>query len=158
MGFALLPFAAILLMLGLAMQGAQLADTVPGAGLAGRSATLALVSAQQAEMFATSCASTAGVQTGVVSASLAVALPVGVALPRGAVCMTVANGSGRDIYAYLPSVAGEAGQIVIDTMGSGSWFQIRSGGIASNLITGENAAVPLSIPVGSILDWVQTSS
>ena len=72
--------------------------------------------------------------------------------------MTVANGTGRDIYAYVPSVAGEAGQIVSDTMSSNSWFQVRSGGIATNLVTGETATVPLSIPVGSILDWVQTSS
>lgn len=158
MAFALLPLAAILLLVGLTTQIAQIGNSVPGAGMAGQMDAVARVSAQQAEMFGTACSATASAQPGMISASLPVTLPPGVQLPKGAVCMTTAAGSGRNVFAFLPSVAGEADTVMDDMSQSSTWFSVSNRGLATNLASGQLVAVPLSIPVGSILDWVQTSS
>ncbi len=87
-----------------------------------------------------------------------VTLPSGVVLPAGAVCLTTAAGAGRNVYGYLPAVPGAAGQLLNDSQGNAMWFRVQSAGIALNLMTGRTASVPASIPVGSLLTWIQTSS
>jgi hypothetical protein len=158
MAFAILPFAAIMLLFGLGIQATQLADSVPGAGLAGQMETRSLVSSQQAAMFGTACVNAAIAQTGVISPSIAVTLPAGVLLPASAVCMTTPNGSGRNVYAYLPAAPGAAGRLIADSLGSGNWFAVRTTGVAVNLSAGNSMPVPATIPVGSLLNWTQTSS
>ncbi|MBB6592752.1 hypothetical protein LBW62_08165 [Ralstonia solanacearum] len=158
MAFAILPFAAIMLLFGLGMQASQLADSVPGAGLAGQMETRSLVSSQQAAMFGTACLNAAIAQPGAVSPSIAVTLPAGVLLPLAAVCMTMSNGSGRNVYAYLPAAPGAAGRLLADSLGSGNWFAVRAAGVAVNLSVGNTMPVPATIPVGSLLNWTQTSS
>lgn len=158
MAFAILPFAAIMLLFGLGMQASQLADGVPGAGLAGQMETRSVVSSQQAAMFGAACQNAAIAQPGVVSPSIPVTLPAGVLLPTAAICMTTPNGSGRNVYAYLPAAPGAAGRLLADSLGSGNWFAVRTAGLAVNLSAGTSLPVPATIPVGSLLNWIQTSS
>lgn len=159
MAFLILPIVAVLFYFGIAMQGWQISQAVPGAGPAGRADTLAQVSAQQAEMFGAACANTAIAATGVVASSMIVVLPPGATLPTGAVCMTTPGvGEGRNVYGYLPAVAGAAGRLLADTQNNAVWYRAQSAGIAINLSTGQTAAVPTSIPVGALVEWIQTSS
>ena len=158
MAFALLPLAAVMLLFGLGIQAFQLADSVPGAGPAGQMETRSVVSSQQAAMFGTACVSTALAQRGAISPNMTVTLPAGVLLPAGAVCMTTANGSGRNVYGYLPAAPGAAGKLLADAQGGNNWFVIRAAGVAVSLAGGNTMSVPTTIPVSSLLNWVQTSS
>ncbi|SAL05231.1 hypothetical protein AWB78_07374 [Caballeronia calidae] len=159
MGFVILPLVAVLFWFGLTMQASQLANAVPGAGPAGRMESLAAVSAQQAEMFGSACASTALASPGVVTTGMTVILPTGVALPGGAVCMTISYiGNGRNVYGYLPVSPGAIGIVLSDTQDNAVWYRVQSAGVAVNLATGETASIPSTIPVGDLVDWIQTSS
>lgn len=158
MGYFIFPMAVVLFFAGVAAQLGQMALAVPGAGQAGRAAAIATVSARQIEVFATACLNTALASPGLVASSLVVELPAGVNAPAGAVCMTTAAGAGRNVYGYAPSVGGQAGRILSDTQGSYSWLLVRGPGQAVVLATGGATTVPASIPVGAVVDWVQTSS
>ncbi|MBN6207071.1 hypothetical protein JYK21_11405 [Ralstonia pickettii] len=159
MAFLILPMITVLFWLGLSTQAWQMADAVPGAGPAGRMASLAQVSAQQAQMFGTACISAATSNPGVVSSRMAVTLPPGVALPTGAVCMTTAGtGNGRNVYGYVPVAPGAMGRVLSDSQYNAMWHRVQSTGQAVNLATGQAMAVPASIPAGVLLAWVQTSS
>jgi len=159
MAFALLPFVVAFFWFGQSMVGWQQALAVPGAGMAGRMESLSVLSAQQAEMFNGACLVSAMAQPGVVSASLAVTLPPGVNLPTGAVCMTTpVAGGGRNVYGFLPVQPGAAGRVLADTNSNLTWHKVVSVGSAYNLVTGQWIAVPNTIPAGTLLTWVQTSS
>lgn len=159
MAFAVLPLMVVVFWLSLSVTGWQQAQAVPGAGPAGMLEARAIVAAQRAEMFGTSCVSAALAAPGAISQSLPVTLPPGVVLPTGAVCMTTSGpGNGRNVYALLPAQPGAFGRVRSDTQNNVAWFRVVSAGSASNLATGEVAAVPATIPVGYLLNWVQTSS
>src|ERR1700676_3964501 len=101
MGFLLLPIAVVLFYIGIASQAGQMTGSLPGAGQAGRMDALAVVRAQQAEAFSSACVSTASATAGLISASVVPAMPSGVAIPKGAVCMTTAGPAGsRNVYAF----------------------------------------------------------
>ena len=158
MGFAILPMVIALFFAGIATQAGQLARAVNGAGDVGLMENRAVVTAQRAEVFGSACVDAATATPGLVSANVPVNLPAGVNLPSGALCMTsAAAGGGRDVYAYLPAAPGAAGRIVADTQTNVAWARVAAQGQAVNLVTGAVSAVPASIPVGSLLDWVQVN-
>lgn len=159
MAFAVLPLMVVVFWLSLSVIGWQQAQAVPGAGPAGMLEARAIVTAQRAEMFGTSCVAAALAAPGALSQSLPVTLPPGVVLPAGAVCMTTAApGNGRNVYALLPAQPGAFGRVRSDTQSNIAWFRVVSAGSAFNLATGEMTAVPSTIPVGYLLNWVLTSS
>ena len=158
MGYFIFPMAVVLFFAGVAAQFGQMALAVPGAGQAGRTAAIATESARQLEVFATACINAALASPGMVAANLNVTLPAGVNAPVGAVCTTTAAGTGRNVYAYAPGVGGQPGRILTDTQGSYSWLVVRGSGQAVALATGAAVVVPATIPVGALVDWVQTSS
>lgn len=158
MGYFIFPMAVVLFFAGVAAQLGQMALAVPGSGEAGRMSAAATLAARQVEVFATACVNTALAAPGMVASNLIVTLPAGVNAPAGAVCMTTAAGVGRNVYGYAPGVGGLAGQIQADTHSSFTWLQVRSAGQAVTLATGATTSVPASIPVGAVVDWVQTSS
>lgn len=67
-------------------------------------------------------------------------------------------GSGRNVYGYLPAAPGAAGKLLADAQGGNNWFVIRAAGVAVSLAGGNTMSVPTTIPVSSLLNWVQTSS
>jgi len=159
MGYLLLPIAMVLFYLGLASQAGQLAGSVPGAGQAGRLDAISVVRAQQAEVFGAACIDQASAIPGLISAGISPVLPSGVAVPTNAVCMTTSAPAGaRNVYAFLPSAPGAAGAVAVDSDLNGSWYRVQTLGIAVNLASGQASAVPTSIPAGSLLQWIQTSS
>jgi hypothetical protein len=159
MGYAILPLLMVALWVGLATQGNQLAQAVPGAGLAGRMDATAFAAAQRAEVFGTACVSTASATAGLISNAVAVTLATGVTTPAGAGCMTVAiAGGGRNVYAWVPAVPGVAARVAADTLGSLAWYRVPTQGQAVNLMNGQVSAVSTAVPVGSLLDWIQTTN
>jgi hypothetical protein len=157
MGFLLLPLAVLLFWMGQTGLAWHQSEAIDGAGRVGRMESLAQVSAQQAELFGSACASTAIAHPGVVAASLPVTLPPGVVLPPGALCMTTAGtGSGRNVYGYLPVSPGAVGKVLADTQDNAVWYRVQRAGVAIGLATGEAAAVPVAIPVGYLVDWIET--
>lgn len=158
MGFAILPMVVALFFAGVATQAGQLAASVDGSGDVGLMESHAVITAQQAEVFGSACVDAAIATPGLVSSSISASLPAGVSVPGGAVCMaTAAAGGGRNVYAYLPAAPGAAGKIVSDTQTNVAWSRVSAQGQAVNLVTGTVGAVPASIPVGSLLDWVQVN-
>jgi hypothetical protein len=159
MGYLLLPIAMVLFYVGLSSQAGQLTGSLPGAGQAGRMDVVSVVRAQQAETFGASCIEQASATAGLISANIAPVLPSGVVVPTKAVCMTTAATAGaRNIFAFVPSVPGAAGAVAADTNMNDSWFQVQTLGTAINLVSGQASTVPTSIPAGSLLQWIQTSS
>lgn len=159
MAFLILPMIAAFFWFGMSMQGWQLAQAVPGAGKAGRMETLALVSAQQAEMFGAACIRSAISSPGTISPSITVTLPPGVTQPAGAVCMTTAGpGNGRNVYGYMPVASGAIGHVLADSQQNAMWHRVQSAGLAINLATGQTVSVPAALPVGVLLAWIQTTS
>jgi hypothetical protein len=159
MAFLVFPIITVLFFLGVGAQAWQLAQTVPGAGVSGHMDTVAAVSAQQAQAFGAACVATASATPGLVSLNITPALPAGVSMPTGAVCMAAARtGGGRDIYGYVPVAPGAAGLLIQNTQGNAAWFRVKSQGAAVNLVTGVTYAIPAMIPVGALIDWVQTTT
>lgn len=158
MGFAILPLVAVLFFIGVEAQTGQLAVAVAGAGVQGRMGNMAMIYAQEAEVFDTACQSAALAAPGVISSSIAVTLPTGVLVPNGAVCMTTSAGGGtRNVLAYTPAVPGEAGQVIADTQYSATWYQVQTVGQAVNVTSGLASAVPQTIPARSLLSWLQVN-
>ena len=159
MAFLMLPIITVLFFLGVGVQAWQLAQAVSGAGVPGRMEAAANVSAQQALVFGAACVATARATPGLISASISPALPAGVSTPAGAVCMAAARaGGGRDIYGYMPVAPGAAGFLIQNTQGNVAWFRVSRQGTAVNMVTGVTYAVPTMIPVGALIDWVQTTT
>lgn len=154
----LAPLVVAVFGLGLSMVNWQVGQQAPGAGTVGYMEARATAAAQQAEVFGAACQAAAISSPGAISTNLAVSLPAGVATPSGAACMTTSVGAGRNIYAIMTAVPGAVGQILQDSQGDAQWFRVQSTGVAANLMTGRTAAVPASIPLGSLLKWVQTSN
>jgi hypothetical protein len=154
----LAPLVVAVFGLGLSMVNWQVAQQAPGAGTVGYMEARATAAAQQAEVFVVACLAAATSSPGLISSNLTVALPAGVTPPPGDACMTTTAGAGRNVYASMTAVPGAAGQILQDSLGDAQWFRVQSTGVAANLMTGRSAAVPASIPVGSLLTWVQTSN
>lgn len=157
-GFALFPMVVLTLFLAWTVGTQQLADALPGAGPAAQLDIAAHITAQQAEVFTSAFVSSAIASPGLVSASLVVQLPPGVSVPKNALCMTTANGAGRNIYGYLPTVPGMVGQIISDTQGNAMYYRVTSIGVGSNLVTNAVIALPTAIPVGNVVMWSQASS
>jgi hypothetical protein len=159
MAFLILPFVVVFFFMGLSAQAWQLSQSVQGAGIAGQMDTRATVTAQQAEMFASACISNAIASSGLISTSIVVTLPIGVNLPNNALCMTTpASGGGRNVYGYMLVAPGAIGQIQADSSEGVTWYRVSSAGVASNLATGEIVAVPSTIPIGNVVEWIQTTS
>jgi hypothetical protein len=154
MGFTLAPLAALLFHMGITSQLSQQALAVSGPGGTSRTEMVATVAAQRMELFGASCLNAALAAPGAVSPSVLVTLPSGVTVPTNAVCMTTAAAPGRNVYAYAPSVPGEATNIISDVGSAYNWFVVQSAGQAVNLQTGLASAVPTTIPVGSVVDWI----
>ncbi|RKP47563.1 hypothetical protein [Trinickia fusca] len=158
MAFFALPVMVVLFFIGVAAQMNQLALAVAGAGKPGQMENFEIVSAQRVEAFAAACLDTAIASPGAISASLTVAMPTGATTPVGAVCMTTpAAGGARNVYAYAPVVGGAAGQMMTDTQRSAAWYRVQSQGQAVNVQFGDVSAVPASLPVGALLEWVQVT-
>ncbi|MBP0633142.1 MULTISPECIES: hypothetical protein [unclassified Cupriavidus] len=159
MGYLILPIATVLFCLGIVAQSRQLSEAAPGAGVAGRMESIAMVTAQQAQAYGSACVSTAGATPGLIGASVIPVLPSGMVAPAGAGCMAVANpGGGRDIYGYVRVSSGASGALLNSTDGSLAWFRVRSQGTAVNLATGIAYSVPATIPVGALVHWVQLNT
>jgi hypothetical protein len=159
MGFLFFPLAVLVFWIGQTSLAWHHAGAIDGAGPAGRMESIARVSAQQAEMFGSACAATAVARSGVVAPSMLVVLPPGVVLPTGAVCMTAAGtGNGRNVYGYMHVGPGAVGIVLADTQDNAVWYRVQSAGVAISLATGETASIPVAIPVGSLVDWIQTTS
>lgn len=159
MAFALFPMIILVFFLGVRMQAADTAQAVPGAGMAGYSVSLARVRAQQLATFSAACMQAAGIQPGVISPSITVTMPSGAVVPTGAVCMTTANGSGRNVFAYMPDGAGLASAAYTSTYNNYEWWRVGSTlGAAVNVATAAASPVPTQIPKGSLVSWVQIGS
>lgn len=158
MGYLAVPFMAVIFCLGMTWQSMQSSQNLGGSGTVGRMASLASVTASEAESFAAACMSSAAGIPGLITSTLTVTMPTGVLAPAHANCMTEANGSGRFVYAYMPSAPGAAGQVMTDTGLDASWYIVAAAGQATNLATGQTATIPSTIPTGSILAWLETSS
>ncbi|SOY77611.1 conserved hypothetical protein; putative exported protein [Cupriavidus taiwanensis] len=159
MGYLILPLATVLFCMGIVAQSRQLSQAVPGAGVPGRMESVAAVTAQQAQAYGAACVSTAGATPGLVGASVAPMLPAGMAAPAGAGCMAVANpAGGRDVYGFVRVAPGAGAVLLNSTDGSVAWFRVRSQGTAVNLATGTAYSVPASIPVGTLVHWVQLNT
>ncbi|CAN7313065.1 hypothetical protein LJR034_001520 [Caballeronia sp. LjRoot34] len=154
MTFMILPLVAVLFFAGLAAQAAGFAQAVPGAGVAGRMQSAAIVSGHRAEVFAGACVEAALEAPGVIAATLPVPLPAGVIAPAGAGCITTAGATGgRNVYAVVPAVPGAAGQVMSDTQGSAAWLRVEEAGLAFDLVTGLAVDVPASLTPGALLAW-----
>ncbi|MDF3883108.1 hypothetical protein [Cupriavidus basilensis] len=158
MRFALLPLITVLIWCGFSMQAWQLSQAAPHAGVPGGMQAKAQVSSDQAILFGSMCIEVAAAAPGLISNAIAVTLPTGVALPAGATCMTTPAPGGRNVYAYIPAAPGATGILMRDSQMNSAWHRVRSAGVAANLVTGQLVAVPPTIPVGSLVDWVQTNS
>lgn len=156
MGFALLPLFLLVFWMGLSNQQFGLAQAVPGAGLAGQMQSIARVRGQQAAVYGQACEYAASSAPGLISASIAVTLPSGVAAPAGAFCMTTANGSGRNIYAVIPlSTPGSSSQANALTQYNAAWWRVTQGGLGSSMTSGVTQPLPATIPAPSLVDWTQ---
>jgi len=159
MGFMILPLAVVVFFVGLTVEFNQMTQAVAGAGKTGQMVNAMIVSAQRAEIFGAACLSAAIASPGLISANIDVisTLPPGTIAPASAVCMTEAvAGGGRSVYSYTTEVPGEAGQVMADTQMNESWFQVDLPGEATNLaISQPPSALPATVPVGTILKWVQ---
>ncbi|MCY1273543.1 hypothetical protein D9M68_247300 [compost metagenome] len=159
MGYLIMPIATVLFCLGFVAQLAQLSQAVPGAGVPGRMESVATVTAQQAQAYGAACAATAGATPGLVGASVVPVLPAGMTTPAGAGCMAVANpAGGRDVYGYVRVAPGAGAALLGSTQGSLVWFRVRSQGAAVNLATGIAYSVPVNIPIGALVHWVQLNT
>ncbi|MGX6566066.1 hypothetical protein [Cupriavidus necator] len=159
MGYLIMPIATVLFCLGFVAQLMQLSQAAPGAGVPGRMESAAAVTAQQAQAYGAACISTAGATPGLVGASVVPVLPSGMVTPAGAGCMAVANpGGGRDVYGYVRVSSGASAALLGSTQGSLAWFRVRSQGTAVNIATGVAYPVPATIPVGSLVHWVQLNT
>lgn len=160
MGFAIYPFFVVCFLLGLVAEMTQQSDAVLGAGFAGAMENRAQQRAKAAEVYAAACVEAALAAAGTVSTGLTVTayLPAGVKAPTSAGCMTTSASSGRNVYAYVPSLAGVPGQIRKDTEQDLSWYRVSSSGIGINLVTGSSAALSTSIPTGTVVKWIVASS
>lgn len=155
MGYALLPFALLMVLVGLRFEYSQLDSTVPGAGVAGQMDARAAVVAEQIEMYGPACGTAALAAPGLISAALLPSLPPGANVPPQANCMTTTNPSGgRLVYAYMPGVAGAAGNVISDTQSDAAWYSVSARGEATSLTGGAPITVPAVIPVGAIVDSI----
>jgi hypothetical protein len=150
----LAPITAAFFFAGLISQMTVWAESVGGGGWSGAVQSAAAQRALAAEVFAAACVEAAQEDSGAVSSSITVTLPTGVILPTNAVCMTTEASSGRNVYAYVPSVPGAAAQIVSNTQSDLSWYAVRTAGTATSLVTGSTASVSSSIPKAYLLNWV----
>lgn len=158
MGYMILPLATLLFGIGMQMQFSQMALAVSGAGKAGQMQTLAVVQAQQIELFGAACLNAAIAAPGVVSNSLPVVLASGANTPPQAVCMTTTGTAGsRNVYGYMPGAPGEAGQIISDSGSSAVWYRVQAAGQAINLVNAQALPVPATIPVGAIVDSINVT-
>jgi hypothetical protein len=159
MGSFLLPIIVVLVYMGLQAGTSQSNAAMSGQGPGGRATSLSKIQALQAQLFATACQNVAAGSPGLINASIGVPLPVGVPTPTGAICMTTAAApSGRNIFAYMPAVPGEAGEIRSASFQSVAWFRVAATGQAINLVTAQGMAIPASIPTGTVLAWIKTAS
>ncbi|WP_434716303.1 hypothetical protein [Paraburkholderia sp. A3RO-2L] len=155
----LLPIFTSLFFVGLTMQMQQMTNSGQGAGFSGARETAALVHAQTVETFAAACVEAAYAAPGVISANLPVVLPAGVIAPAGSGCITTAGPpGGRYVYAYAPNSPGAISQVSDDSGGNAAWYQVLVAGQAVNAVTGTVTTIPQSIPVASLLEWVQTKN
>jgi hypothetical protein len=158
MGFLILPFVMVIAFIGLAMQAHQQADAVPGAGQPGQMEAAAVASGQRAEAYGSACAASAISRPGVVSSGLQVTLPPGVVAPVSSGCIAQADGSGgRLVYGWIAGGPGVSGWILKDTQMNAVWHQVQSAGVALNIVTAQTVAVPVAIPVGALVDLIQTN-
>lgn len=157
MGFLLIPIMVVLFFVGLGMQMEQLAQAVTGAGRAGQMANVAMVASQRMQTYGAACLDEATKNPGMISQNLPLTTsPAGAVMPQGAVCMTTpAGGGARNVYAFAASKPGEAAQLMTDTQGSEAWYQVPAVGQAVMVATGQAAAIPATVPVGDMLEWVQ---
>ncbi|WP_429500847.1 hypothetical protein ACQUFY_26375 (plasmid) [Robbsia andropogonis] len=160
MGFAIYPVFVICFILGLIAQMTQQADAVPGAGIPGAMENRAQQRAKAAEVYAAACVEAAFAVAGEVSSAISVTayLPAGTKAPSNSGCLTTSASSGRNVYAYVPTVAGVAGLIRKDTDEDLSWYRVSTSGIGINLVTGSSAAISTSIPTGTVVKWVVANS
>ncbi|MFS8981156.1 hypothetical protein PO002_43455 [Cupriavidus necator] len=159
MGYLILPIVTVMFCLGIVAQSWQLSEAAPGAGVPGRMESVATVTAQQAQAFGAACVATAGATPGLVGANVVPLLPTGVVAPAGAGCMAVASPSGgRDVYGYMRVSSGASASLLGSTQGNLAWFRVRSAGTAVNIATGMTYSVPATIPVGSLVHWVQINT
>ena len=159
MGYLILPLTTVLFCMGIVAQSRQLSQSVPGAGEPGRMEALAAVTAQQAQAYGAACVSTAGATPGLVGSNVAPILPAGMVAPSGAGCMAVANpAGGRDVYGFVRVSPGAGAVLLSSTEGSAAWFRVRSQGTAISLTSGTAYSVPASIPVGTLVQWVQLNT
>lgn len=154
MGWQIWPLAVFFFFFGMTMMQAEQANSKQGAGLVGVMDQRATVTAQQAEAFAYGCYTSASSQPGLISSSVNVTMPAGVNVPSGANCVTTANASYRNVFGYMPVAPGAVRVILADAHDSTTWFKVTQQGSATNLETGEAAAVPAQIPVGDIVNYV----
>lgn len=159
MGYLFLPIATALFCLGILTQLWQQSQATPGAGVAGRMDTVAVVTAQQAQAYGSACIATVGATPGLVGVSVVPALPAGMIAPVGAGCMAVANPSGgRDVYGYMRVAPGASASLLGTSQGNLAWFRVESQGSAVNIATGATHNVPPSLPVGALVHWVQLNT
>lgn len=159
MGFMILPMAVALFCIGLTMQFTQTAQAVPGStSWPSHVDAIATITAQQSELFASACLTAALTSPGLVSQQMTVVMPAGTLAPASAVCATAtAPGGGRYVYAYSPMPSGMGANVLSDTYNNPSWYRVSTAGQAANLVTGLVSAVPTSIPVGDIVQWLQVN-
>ncbi|MGF6440608.1 hypothetical protein [Paraburkholderia youngii] len=159
MGFLIYPLAVAMFCIGLTMQFTQTAQSVPGsAAWPMHQDAIATITAQQSEVFASACLTAALTARGVVSQQMTVVMPAGTLAPASAVCATTAApGGGRYVYAYSAMPSGMSANILKDTYSNPSWYRVSVAGQAANLVTGLVSAVPATIPVGDIVQWLQVN-
>ncbi|OXJ06702.1 hypothetical protein [Burkholderia sp. HI2500] len=145
----LFPFVVLMVALGL-IAGAQ-REVSRVAGPDARADSVAQVRALQAEVFAAACVESAQAQPGLVSNALAVTWPTGLIALGGSICATSRDGTGRLVYAGVPTMPGAAGVLMERLDNPAFWYAVPVSGTAKALVNGQSINVPTTFVAGTLL-------
>lgn len=160
--FGVLGFALALAFAGVGAQVAFHANTLPGAGAASILEARGAAAAGGFQRYANQCIAAAVTAAGSIAASITVDLATSggadVSAPSGAGCMTSAvTGGGRNVFAYAKFQPGLVAKLSSETYQSSAWYVVTAKGSAQRILDGGVVTVPTTIPVDSVLKWVQIS-
>jgi len=145
----LMPFVVLMVALGL-IAGAQ-REVNRVAGPDARADSVAQVRALQAEVFAAACVASAQAQPGLVSNALAVTWPTGLTALAGSICATSQDGTGRLVFAGVPTMPGAAGVLMERLDNPAFWYAVPVSGTAKALVNGQSINVPTTFVTGTLL-------
>ncbi|QRR11790.1 hypothetical protein FPJ27_36910 (plasmid) [Burkholderia sp. MS455] len=145
----LMPFVVVMVAMGLIAEAQREVSRVAGSDA--RAESVAQTRAVQAEVFATACVASAQGQPGVVSDAMAVTWPTGMTAVNGSICATSRDGTGRMVYAGLPTKPGAAGVLMERLDNPAFWYAVPVSGTAKALSSGQTINVPTLFPAGTLL-------